>query len=127
MGYGYRSPCSLLIVAAARTIASAYPTAGGIYMGPLLGGRSYGWVAAWFNLLGLMFVVSSVNFGVFLLFGTCSWATSWAWMSSWTSKAAFDQAGGPRPSSSPSSPSARLSSIMSASAPPPSSLTSAAT
>lgn len=34
----------------------------------LLGGRGYGWAAAWFNLLGLLFVVSSVNFGVFLLF-----------------------------------------------------------
>jgi amino acid transporter len=34
----------------------------------MLGNRGYGWTAAWLNLLGLLFVVSSVNFGMFLLF-----------------------------------------------------------
>jgi amino acid transporter len=50
-------------------VASSYPTAGGIYhWSSILGGRGYGWAAAWFNLLGLLFVVSSVNFGLFNLF-----------------------------------------------------------
>ena len=49
-------------------IASAYPTAGGIYhWASILGGKGCGWGTAWLNLLGLMFVVSSVNFGVYLL------------------------------------------------------------
>lgn len=48
---------------------SAFPTAGGIYhWSSILGGRGWGFAAAWFNLLGLLFVVSSVNFGVYLLF-----------------------------------------------------------
>ena len=50
-------------------IASAYPTAGGLYhWASILGGRGYGWVCAWINLLGLIFVVASVNVGVYLLF-----------------------------------------------------------
>ena len=74
-------------------IASAYPTAGGIYhWASLLGGRGYGWVAAWFNLLGLMFVVSSVNFGVFLLFRDLFLGNVLGMdVSTWTSKEAFDQ------------------------------------
>ena len=43
--------------------------AGGIYhWASILGGRGWGWGAAWLNLLGLLFVVSSVNYGVVLLF-----------------------------------------------------------
>ncbi len=71
IGYGWPLAClfALLVAAAMGQIASAYPTAGGIYhWASLLGGRGYGWVAAWFNLLGLLFVVASVNFGVYLLF-----------------------------------------------------------
>lgn len=50
-------------------IASAFPTAGGLYhWGSILGGRAWGWATAWFNLLGLIFVVSSVDVGVYLLF-----------------------------------------------------------
>ncbi len=50
-------------------IASAYPTAGGLYhWASMLGGRGWGWITAWFNVLGLFFVVSSVDVGVWLLF-----------------------------------------------------------
>jgi len=50
-------------------IASAYPTAGGLYhWSSMLGGRGWGWITAWFNVLGLFFVVSSVDVGVWLLF-----------------------------------------------------------
>ncbi|MXR36992.1 amino acid permease [Neisseriaceae bacterium B2N2-7] len=56
----------LLVAAAMAQIASAYPTAGGLYhWSSILGGRGYGWTTAWFNLLGLIFVVASVNFGVY--------------------------------------------------------------
>ncbi len=49
-------------------IASAYPTAGGLYhWSSILGGRAWGWVTAWFNLVGLIFVISSVNVGVYNL------------------------------------------------------------
>jgi amino acid transporter len=60
---------ALLVAAAMGQVASSYPTAGGIYhWSSILGGRGYGWAAAWFNLLGLMFVVSSVNWGLYNLF-----------------------------------------------------------
>jgi len=43
-------------------IASAFPTAGGLYhWSAILGGRGWGWAAAWFNLGGLIFVTAAVN------------------------------------------------------------------
>jgi amino acid transporter len=60
---------ALVVAASLGQIASAYPTAGGLYhWASILGGRGWGWVTAWLNMLGLIFVVASVNFGVFLLF-----------------------------------------------------------
>jgi amino acid transporter len=60
---------ALVVGLALAQIASAYPTAGGLYhWASILGGRGYGWVCAWINLLGLVFVVASVNVGVYLLF-----------------------------------------------------------
>lgn len=70
IGVGWPLACmfALLVALAMGQVASAYPTAGGIYhWSSMLGGRGYGWAAAWFNLLGLLFVVASVNFGVYLL------------------------------------------------------------
>ena len=46
-------------------IASAFPTAGGLYhWSSILGGRGWGWATAWFNVLGLIFVTASVNVGL---------------------------------------------------------------
>lgn len=68
IGWPIASLFALLVAAALGQIASAYPTAGGIYhWASILGNRGFGWAAAWLNLLGLMFVVSSVNFGLYLL------------------------------------------------------------
>jgi amino acid transporter len=59
---------TIIVAAALGQVASAYPTAGGIYhWASILGNRGFGWGAAWINLLGLLFVVSSVNYGVYLL------------------------------------------------------------
>lgn len=71
LGIGWPIACvfALMVAMALGQIASAYPTAGGIYhWASMLGNRGFGWTAAWLNLLGLLFVVSSVNFGMFLLF-----------------------------------------------------------
>jgi amino acid transporter len=83
---------ALLVAAAMGQVASSYPTAGGIYhWSSILGGRGYGWAAAWFNLLGLMFVVSSVNMGLFLLFRDLFLADVVGMdVSGWTSGAMFD-------------------------------------
>jgi amino acid transporter len=60
---------ALIVGLSIAQIASAYPTAGGLYhWASILGGRGYGWVCAWINMLGLIFVVASVNVGVYLLF-----------------------------------------------------------
>src|SRR5262245_55141499 len=50
-------------------IASAFPTAGGLYhWSSILGGKGWGWAAAWFNLGGLIFVTAAVNVGAYQLF-----------------------------------------------------------
>jgi amino acid transporter len=60
---------ALIVAASLGQIGSAYPTAGGLYhWSSILGGRGWGWATAWFNLLGLIFVVSSVDVGVWSLF-----------------------------------------------------------
>jgi amino acid transporter len=71
IGVGWPVGCafSLIVACAMGQIASAYPTAGGLYhWASILGGRGWGWATAWFNLLGLVFVVSSVDVGVWFLF-----------------------------------------------------------
>lgn len=66
---------ALVVAMSLGQIASAYPTAGGLYhWSSILGGRGWGWATAWINLLGLIFVVASVNVGVFLLFRDLVWA-----------------------------------------------------
>jgi amino acid transporter len=97
IGFGWPIACAfaLLVATALGQIASAYPTAGGIYhWSSILGGRGWGWAAAWFNLLGLIFVVSSVNMGVFLLFRDLFLTQVLGWdvaAKGWVSAAAFDQ------------------------------------
>jgi amino acid transporter len=47
-------------------IASAFPTAGGLYhWASILGGRAWGWVTAWFNLAGLVTVLAAINVGTY--------------------------------------------------------------
>ena len=50
-------------------IASSYPTAGGLYhWSSHLGGKGWGWATAWFNLVGLICVVSSVDVLLYTVF-----------------------------------------------------------
>ena len=57
---------SMLILAVAFSmseLASALPTAGGIYYwASKLGGAGWGWFTGWFNLIGLVAVVASVDY-----------------------------------------------------------------
>ena len=47
-------------------LASAFPTAGGLYhWAALLGGRGWGWSTAWFNLAGLITVLAAINVGTY--------------------------------------------------------------
>ena len=66
MGYGWPIVCffSLMMAMAMAEIASSYPTAGGLYhWASILGGRAWGWVTAWLNLIGLVTVIAAIDFG----------------------------------------------------------------
>ena len=68
IGLGWPLVClfSLCVAATMAQVASAFPTAGGLYhWGSILGGRACGWVTAWFNLAGLVTVLAAVNAGTF--------------------------------------------------------------
>jgi amino acid transporter len=69
VGWLIGSVFAVIVACSMAQIASAYPTAGGLYhWSSILGGRGWGWATAWINLLGLIFVVASVDVGVYLLF-----------------------------------------------------------
>lgn len=71
LGWIVGSAFALIVALAMAQIASAYPTAGGLYhWSSILGGRGWGWATAFVNLLGLIFVVSSVDVGVYSLFNS---------------------------------------------------------
>ena len=59
----------LIALAVALTmgqVASAFPTAGGLYhWSSILGGRGWGWATAWFNLVGLVTVLAAINVGFY--------------------------------------------------------------
>jgi amino acid transporter len=73
IGIGWPVGCLIsgVFALALAQIASAYPTAGGLYhWGSILGNRFTGWLAAWLNLLGLITVLGAINVGTFyFLFG----------------------------------------------------------
>ena len=53
---------ALIVAASLGQIASSYPTAGSLYhWSTILGGRFWGWLTAYVNLLGLLFVIPAVN------------------------------------------------------------------
>ncbi|WP_041770797.1 amino acid permease [Metapseudomonas resinovorans] len=71
IGIGWPLGClvSLVFAVAMAQIASAYPTAGGLYhWGSILGNRFTGWLTAWFNLLGLVTVLGAINVGTYYFF-----------------------------------------------------------
>ena len=60
---------SLIVALCMAQVASAFPTAGGLYhWSSILGGKGWGWATAWFNLGGLVFVTAAVNVGSYSLF-----------------------------------------------------------
>jgi amino acid transporter len=59
---------AFFVAASMAQLASAFPTAGGpFHWASLLGGRGLGWVCGWINLLGLIFVLASINVGFYNL------------------------------------------------------------
>jgi amino acid transporter len=71
IGYGWLLGCLIsgVFAVSMAQIASAYPTAGGLYhWGSILGNRFTGWLTAWFNLLGLITVLGAINVGTYYFF-----------------------------------------------------------
>ncbi len=53
----------ICIAASMAELASAYPTAGGLYFwAHRLGGRRWAWITAWFNMLGQIMITAGINF-----------------------------------------------------------------
>ncbi|MGH9362260.1 MAG: amino acid permease, partial [Thermoanaerobaculia bacterium] len=66
IGLGWPLAClfSLVVALAMAQVASAFPTAGGLYhWSAILGGRGWGWATAWLNLAGLVIVLAAINVG----------------------------------------------------------------
>ena len=70
-GLGWIVGCILsgMFALAMAQIASAFPTAGGLYhWASILGNRFWGWLTAWLNLLGLITVLGAINIGTAYFF-----------------------------------------------------------
>ncbi len=68
IGLGWPLVClfSLTVALTMGQVASAYPTAGGLYhWGSILGGRGHGWATAWFNLTGIVTALGAINAGTY--------------------------------------------------------------
>jgi amino acid transporter len=66
ISWGWPIICGLILLVAfsMSELVSAYPTAGGIYYwASTLGGPRWGWFTGWFNWVGLVGVVASVDYG----------------------------------------------------------------
>ena len=77
---------STIIALAMAEIASAYPTAGGLYYwASKLGGPGWGWTTGWFNLIGQIAVTAAIGYGL-ATFGTVLfdyWFSYSAHMNDW--------------------------------------------
>jgi amino acid transporter len=69
IGWLVGSAISLVFALGIAQIGSAFPTAGGLYhWSSILGGRGWGWLTAWLNLIGLVTVLGAINVGTYNFF-----------------------------------------------------------
>jgi len=62
VGWPVVSLFTLAVAASMAELASAYPTAGGLYFwAHRLGGRGWGWVTAWLNMLGQVTITAGID------------------------------------------------------------------
>ena len=62
VGWPVVSLFTLAVAASMAEIASAYPTAGGLYFWSLrLGGRGWAWLTAWLNMIGQVTITGGIN------------------------------------------------------------------
>src|SRR5438132_9491300 len=61
-GWPIVSLFTLAVAASMAEIASAYPTAGGLYYWSFrLGGRAWAWTTAWLNMIGQVTITAGIN------------------------------------------------------------------
>ncbi|GGD73961.1 amino acid permease [Caballeronia grimmiae] len=110
LGWPLGAMFALIVAISMSQIASSFPTAGGLYhWGSILGGKRWGWLCAWINLIGLIFVIAAINFGTYDPFfktiiapmfgvdpGTLNWWHQTAFLSLLTLSQAFLNARGIR-------------------------------
>ena len=62
VGWPLVSVLTLCVAASMAELASAYPTAGGLYFWAFrLGGRTWAWVTAWLNMIGQVTITAGIN------------------------------------------------------------------
>lgn len=62
VGWPIVSLFTLCVAASMAELASAYPTAGGLYFWAFrLGGRTWAWVTAWLNMIGQITITAGIN------------------------------------------------------------------
>ena len=62
VGWPVVSLFTLSVAASMAELASAYPTAGGLYFWAFrLGGRTWAWVTAWLNMIGQVTITAGIN------------------------------------------------------------------
>ena len=79
-GWPLVSLMTLAVAASMAEIASAYPTAGGLYFWAFrLGGRRWAWITAWLNMIGQVAITAGINIAaaIYLIGIFTRSATSW--------------------------------------------------
>jgi len=79
-GWPLVSLMTLAVAASMAEIASAYPTAGGLYFWAYrLGGRRWAWITAWLNMIGQVAITAGINIAaaIYLIGIFTRNATSW--------------------------------------------------
>ena len=62
VGWPVASVFTLCVAASMAEVASAYPTAGGLYFWAFrLGGRGWAWLTAWLNMIGQVTITAGIN------------------------------------------------------------------
>src|SRR5881409_2220643 len=62
VGWPVVSLFTLCVAASMAELASAYPTAGGLYFWAFrLGGKTWAWVTAWLNMIGQITITAGIN------------------------------------------------------------------
>ncbi|HKF44901.1 MAG TPA: amino acid permease [Thermoanaerobaculia bacterium] len=69
VGWPVASVLTLAIAASMAELASAYPTAGGLYFWAFrLGGRGWAWTTAWLNMVGQVTITAGINVAAAIYF-----------------------------------------------------------